>query len=160
MFTDHHVFVFLLSVLLFHFSNAAMLPLLSQQLFIGNAERGFEFAALAVITAQVSMVCAAMAAGVLVPLLGTKPMFLTALCAIPLRGFIIVMLLGQEPNNVLLLGTQVLDGLAGGIFGVLVVLIAENLARWVPYYHYGYLTTNSNYHILLPPLTIISYYHL
>lgn len=38
--TDGHVLVFLLSVALFHFANAAMLPLLSQQLFINNSEKG------------------------------------------------------------------------------------------------------------------------
>ena len=32
-------------------------------------------------------------------------------------------------TNALLLATQVLDGLAGGIFGVLLVLITENLSR-------------------------------
>lgn len=38
--TDRSVIVFLVSVLLFHFANAAMLPLLSQQLFINNSDKG------------------------------------------------------------------------------------------------------------------------
>lgn len=131
--TDFYVIIFLLSVMLFHFSNAAMLPLLSQQLFISNAERGFEFAAMAVITAQLSMVASACAAGWMVPRVGTKPLFIVALSAIPIRGVIIVALLAYYADapgsNVLLLSTQLLDGLAGGIFGVLLVLISENLAR-------------------------------
>lgn len=127
--SDYHVAVFLISVLLFHFSNAAMLPLLSQVLFIGNAERGFEFAALAIITAQISMVSSAILAGLLVPRFGTKPLLLLATSAIPIRGAIIVCLLEYMPNNALLLSTQILDGLAGGMFGVLVVLLAENLSR-------------------------------
>jgi len=127
--TDYYVIVFLTAVLLFHFSNAAMLPLLSQQLFLDNTERGFEFAALAVITAQISMVASAICAGMLVPIFGTKPLFLTALAAIPIRGAIIVLLLTYHPDNYMLLATQILDGVAGGIFGVLLVLIAENLAR-------------------------------
>ena len=38
--SDRYVIIFLSSVLLFHFSNAAMLPLLSQQLFINSRTRG------------------------------------------------------------------------------------------------------------------------
>jgi hypothetical protein len=38
--TDGHVLVFLSSVMLFHFANASMLPLLSQQLFINNSDKG------------------------------------------------------------------------------------------------------------------------
>jgi hypothetical protein len=38
--SDFHVIVFLLSVMLFHFVNASMLPLLTQQLFISNSEKG------------------------------------------------------------------------------------------------------------------------
>ena len=38
--TDFHVVVFLVSIMLFHLANAAMLPLLSQQLYINNAEKG------------------------------------------------------------------------------------------------------------------------
>ena len=129
LFADYHVFVFLLSVLLFHFSNAAMLPLLSQEMFLGNAERGFEFAALAVIIAQVSMICSASTAGYFVARVGTKPLFLIAVSAIPIRGCMIVLLLTYLPDNTSLLATQILDGVAGGIMGVLTVLISEHLAR-------------------------------
>ena len=156
--TDFHVIIFLVSVMLFHFSNAAMLPLLSQHLFINNSDQGvnsylmvsvviffvtlifytafifpgFAFAAAAVITAQVSMVASASMAGRLVPRIGTKPLFISALLAIPLRGVFIVLLLQSELafKNSFLLATQILDGLAGGIFGVLLVLITENLSRY------------------------------
>lgn len=129
LFTDYHVFVYLISIFFFHFANAAMLPLLSQKLFIDNHDLGFEFAALAVIIAQISMVGSAIIAGSLVLHYGTKPIFLTAISFIPIRGVIIVWLLKFFPNNILLLFTQVLDGMAGGAIGVLTVLIAENLSR-------------------------------
>jgi MFS family permease len=131
LFTDYHVFIFLLSIFFFHFSNAAMLPLLSQKLFLDNEELGFEFAALAVIIAQMSMVASAMMAGELVKYYGTKVVFLTAIAFIPARGAIILFLLTYFPNNILLLTTQLLDGFAGGAVGVVTVLIAENLSRFV-----------------------------
>ena len=87
------------------------------------------------------MVGSASLTGRLVPRIGTKPLFLLALAAIPLRGVLIVLLLRDSGSdgsgasggaiNGLLLATQVLDGLAGGIIGVLLVLITENLSRWV-----------------------------
>jgi MFS family permease len=129
LFSDYHVFIFLLSVFFFHFSNAAMLPLLSQKLFIDNEDLGFEFAALAVIIAQMSMVGSAVVAGELVKSYGTKLLFLTAIAFIPARGAIIVFLLTYFPNNILLLSTQLLDGFAGGAVGVVTVLVAENLSR-------------------------------
>lgn len=130
LFSDYHVFIFLISILLFHFSNAAMLPLLAQKLFIDNHDLGFEFAALAVIIAQMSMIGSAIVAGELVKSYGSKVMFLTAIAFIPARGAIIVFLLTYYPNNILLLSTQLLDGFAGGAVGVLTVLIAENLSRF------------------------------
>ena len=51
LFSDFNLLLYIYTVLFFHFSNAAMLPLLSQKMFIDNSERGFEFAALAVIIA-------------------------------------------------------------------------------------------------------------
>ena len=77
------------------------------------------------------MVGSASLAGVMVPRLGTKPLFLLALLAIPLRGTFIVLLLQSHSGatNALLLATQVLDGVAGGTIGVLLVLITENLSR-------------------------------
>lgn len=76
------------------------------------------------------MVCSATAAGRLVPKFGTKPLFLVALLAIPIRGVLIVLLLSSDGGVGWLLATQVLDGLAGGVMGVLVVLVTEQLARY------------------------------
>lgn len=61
--SDFYVIVFLLSVMLFHFSNATTMPLLSQHLFKSNAERGYEFATMAVITDQIFMLASACVAG-------------------------------------------------------------------------------------------------
>jgi MFS family permease len=129
LFKDQYLLIFFFSCLLFHFGNAAMLPLLSQVFFLGNDETGFEFAALSIIIAQISMVFAASFAGRKVSRYGTKKLFLYACLIIPLRAVFIVLLLTYHDNKIGLLSTQILDGIAGGIFGVVSVLIAENLSR-------------------------------
>ena len=63
---------------------------------------GFAFAAAAVITAQLSMVCSASLAGRFVPRVGTKPLFLLALVAIPVS---------DAPLCFLLLGRRVVDAM-------------------------------------------------
>ena len=80
------------------------------------------------------MVASAALAGWLVRKVGTKPLFIGAMLAIPIRGVMIVMLLQSnlghgDLTNILLLSTQILDGFAGGIVGVILVLVTENLAR-------------------------------
>ena len=89
-----------------------MLPLLSQQLSLKNAEQGTAFAAACVIVAQITMVLAAASCAKLVPRFGTKALFVFGFGCIPIRGAIIVLLLKFYTNNYLLLTTQVLDGLA------------------------------------------------
>ena len=77
------------------------------------------------------MIFSAALAGHLVPTVGTKNLFILSFAFIPLRGLLIAGLLSyQDPNPYVLVLTQVLDGAAGGLFGVVAVLIAENLSRW------------------------------
>ena len=126
---DNRLMILFISVALFHFGNAAMLPLLSQQLSIQNQKQGIAFAAACIIVAQVSMVVSAASCSTLIPLIGSKKVFVAGFGFIPLRGAIIIMLLKFFPNPYVLLTTQILDGMAGGIFGVTAVIVAEDLTR-------------------------------
>eukprot|EP01041_Mallomonas_annulata_P009499 gene9499-19734_t len=126
---DTRLAILFISVSLFHFGNAAMLPLLSQQLSLQNEKQGIAFAAACIIVAQVSMVFSAASCAGLIPLYGTKKLFVMGFGCIPVRGALVVLLLRVYPNPYVLLLTQVLDGIAGGIFGVTAVLVAEELTR-------------------------------
>jgi len=126
---DFRLVVLFVSVALFHFGNAAMLPLLSQQLSLQNEKQGIAFAAACIIVAQVTMVVSAASCSSLIPLYGTKKLFVAGFACIPIRGAIVVLLLKIYPNPYVLLLTQVLDGVAGGIFGVTAVIVAEELTR-------------------------------
>lgn len=126
---DIRILILLVSISLFHLGNAAMLPLLSQQLSLHNQNQGLAFAAACIIVAQVCMVFSAASCAKLIPQYGTKKLFVLGFGCIPIRGAMVIVLLKLYPNAYVLLTTQILDGVAGGIFGVTAVIVAEDLTR-------------------------------
>jgi predicted MFS family arabinose efflux permease len=118
--------VFLGSVVLFHFGNAAMLPMAGQVL--AQKHPGEDTIALSacIIVAQLVMVGVAWTVGLVSARgIGRKPIFLVAYAILPIRGLLFSVT--TSPYGVV--GIQVLDGLAAGIFGVVSVLIASDLMR-------------------------------
>ena len=118
--------VFLGSVLLFHFGNAAMLPMAGQVL--AQKHPGEDTIALSacIITAQLVMVgVAAMVGRAAGRGWGRKPIFLVAYAVLPVRGLLFSVT--TSPYGVVAI--QLLDGVAAGIFGVVSVLIASDLMR-------------------------------
>jgi MFS family permease len=117
---------FLVSVVLFHFGNAAMLPMAGQVL--AKTHPGSDIMALSacIITAQLVMIgIAAMVGGAIRRGIGRKPVFLVAFITLPIRGFLFT--LTDSPYGVVAI--QLLDGIAAGIFGVISVIIAADLMR-------------------------------
>lgn len=118
--------VFLAAVVLFHFCNAAMLPMAGQVL--AQTHPGTEALALSacIITAKAVMVGVAWAVGrVSKAGIGRKPVFLVALAVLPVRGVLFSFTTG--PYGVVAI--QLLNGVAADIFGVISVLVAADLMR-------------------------------
>ncbi|HEY4041991.1 MAG TPA: MFS transporter [Rhodopila sp.] len=118
--------IFLASVVLFHFGNAAMLPMAGQVL--AQRHPGEDAIALSacIIAAQFVMVGAAWCVGrASARGIGRKPIFLVALSVLPVRG--VLFSVTSSPYGVV--GIQLLDGVAAGVFGVIAVLIASDLMR-------------------------------
>jgi predicted MFS family arabinose efflux permease len=118
--------IFLASVMLFHFGNAAMLPMAGQVL--ARTHPGSDTIALSacIIAAQFVMVGAAWCVGRASSSgFGRKPIFLVALSVLPVRG----LLFAFTASPYAVVGIQLLDGVAAGIFGVISVLIASDLMR-------------------------------
>ena len=118
--------IFLASVVLFHFGNAAMLPMAGQVL--AQTHPGSDTIALSacIIAAQFVMVGVAWAVGrASARGVGRKAIFLVALAVLPVRG--VLFTLTSSPYGVVAI--QLLDGVAAGIFGVISVLIASDLTR-------------------------------
>ena len=118
--------VFLLCAVIFHFANAAMVPLVTQML---GKNEGPQKAVLLtsgyMVASQLVFVVVAAASGRLASSLGRKPLFLFAFAALALRG--VLYTLSDRPAA--LIAVQCMDGLGAGIFGVAGVLIIADLTE-------------------------------
>lgn len=122
---NRSVFFFALACVLFHFANAAMLPLLGQRLAKGNgAGASSAYMSACIIVAQIVMIPVSYWAGRLAPK-GRKRLLLAGFAVLPIRGFLYT--LTDDPT--LLVGIQVLDGVGAGLFGVISVLIVADLTK-------------------------------
>jgi MFS family permease len=118
--------IFIISVILFHFGNAAMLPLAGQ--VIAKVHPGMDVVALSacIIAAQLVMVAVAATVGhAMRKGVGRKKIFLVALAVLPVRG----VLFATTSSPYAVVAIQLLDGVAAGIFGVIAVVIASDLMR-------------------------------
>jgi predicted MFS family arabinose efflux permease len=126
LFQRRELIIFLASVVLFHFGNAAMLPMAGQVL--AKTHPGADIIALSacIITAQLVMVGVAASVGWAMRRgVGRKTIFLVAFVTLPIRGFLFT--LTDSPFGVVAI--QLLDGVAAGIFGVISIIIAADLMR-------------------------------
>lgn len=117
--------IFCFSVFLFHFSNAAQLPLIGQLLSPKNPEISSIFMGACIILAQLVMIGVAYSMGFLMVSMGRKPLFLFALGVLPFRAFLYTL----TENPFLLLSIQLLDGIGAGIFGVIGVVTISDIAK-------------------------------
>ncbi|MBV8774983.1 MAG: MFS transporter [Deltaproteobacteria bacterium] len=122
---DYRIAVFSACAILFHFANAAMLPLLGMRLSAGHAHESTIYMSACIVIAQLVMVVVAPLAGDLAPRWGRKPVLMIGFAALPIRG--VLYTLTNDPY--LLVSIQILDGVGAGIWGVLWVIIAADLAR-------------------------------
>jgi len=119
------IWIFTVSVLLFHFANAAMLPLVGELLSKGQDGKSSMYMSACIIAAQFVMIPVAFVTGKLADPWGRKPLFLIGFGVLAVRGALYT--LGRGP--VYLLSVQSLDGVGAAIFGVLWVIIISDLAK-------------------------------
>jgi MFS family permease len=117
--------LFTAAVTLFHFANAAMLPLVGEKLSQSNQQTSSLFMASCIITAQMMMVPMAILVGHKADTWGRKPIFLAGFAVLPVRG--VLYTLTQDPNA--LVAIQLLDGVGAGIFGALFFIVVADLTR-------------------------------
>jgi Na+/H+ antiporter NhaD/arsenite permease-like protein/predicted MFS family arabinose efflux permease len=117
--------VFAACCALFHFANAAMLPLVGQKLAQTAHGLATTLMAICIVAAQLVMVPMAMLVGAKADLWGRKPLFLAGFAILPLRGLLYTF----SDNPYWLLGVQALDGVGAGLFGALFPLVVADLTR-------------------------------
>jgi len=120
------VLVFLVSAVIFHFANAAMVPLVTQLLARGvGTQQAILFTSGYMVASQLVFMVVAAVSGKLAGKLGRKPLFLFAFVALAARG--VLYTLSHHPAA--LIAVQCMDGLGAGIFGVVGVLIIADLTK-------------------------------
>jgi predicted MFS family arabinose efflux permease len=125
VFSDRPLLVFLCCAVLFHFANAAMLPLLGEMLAKGKGRTSALFMSACVVTTQLTITFFAFGIGRLAESWGRKPLLLIGFAVLPIRGVLYTM----TDNTYLLIAIQILDGVGAGIFGVLSALVIADLTR-------------------------------
>ena len=123
--------LFTAAITLFHFANAAMLPLIGERLSQGQKGAETLFMAACIITAQIAMVPMAMLVGAKADAWGRKPLFLLGFAALPIRG--VLYTLWSDPYY--LLSIQLLDGIGAGIFGALFFIVIADLTKGTGHYN-------------------------
>ena len=133
---DTTLLTFIIIVFLFHMSNGTVLPLVMQTLAIGDGGSGILMAGLCIILAQIFMVASAKICGDYSGIWGRKTIFLIGLFSVPVRCLILFILTGiknsQEEVSVFLqiviLSTQIFDGVGAGVFGTMYILVTSDIS--------------------------------
>ena len=125
LFHDRPLVIFLVCAVMFHFANAAMLPLLGEMLAKGRGRSSMLFMSACVVTTQFVITLIASWSGREAATWGRKPLLLTAFSVLPVRGLLYTL----TSSTALLVAIQILDGVGAGIFGVVSVLVIADLTR-------------------------------
>ncbi|KAL7553148.1 hypothetical protein ACHAWF_016397 [Thalassiosira exigua] len=137
---DTTLLVFTCLVFLFHLSNGTVLPLVMQTLAIGEGSVGILMSGLCIIVAQIFMVGSAKVCGDYSGIWGRKTLFLVGLSSVPVRCLILYVLTGIKDAKmmdggetsmalqVIILSTQVLDGVGAGVFGTMYILVTSDVS--------------------------------
>jgi predicted MFS family arabinose efflux permease len=122
---DRPLLIFLVCAVMFHFANAAMLPLLGEMLAKGRGRSSMLFMSACVVTTQFVIALIASWSGRKAGTWGRKPLLLIAFSVLPIRGVLYTLTLNPRA----LVAIQILDGVGAGIFGVVSVLVIADLTQ-------------------------------
>ncbi len=122
---DRPLMIFLVCAVMFHFANAAMLPLLGEMLAKGHGRSSMFFMSACVVTTQLIITIIAAWSGRMAGSWGRKPLLLIAFGVLPIRAILYTL----TDNTVALVAIQILDGIGAGIFGVVSVLVIADLTE-------------------------------
>jgi MFS family permease len=125
VFFDRRLLCFAVCSVLFHFANAAMLPLLGASLASTDEQHAVSLMSACVLVTQFVVTFAARPIGRWADRWGRKPLLLAGFAVLPLRG----VLCALATSTPALLATQILDGIGAAVFGVCSVLVVADLTR-------------------------------
>jgi MFS family permease len=125
LFESRPLVIFGLCVMLFHFANAPLLPLVGQKLATAFPEEATAMMSACIVAAQLVMLPIAVLVGRTADTWGRKPLFLAGFAILPIRAVLYTL----SDNSFWLIGVQLLDGVGAGIFGALTPLVTADIMR-------------------------------
>jgi MFS family permease len=125
LFESRPLVIFGLCVMLFHFANAPLLPLVGQKLAAAYPEEATAMMSSCIIAAQMVMLPIALLVGRTADSWGRKPLFLAGFAILPIRAVLYTV----SDDSSWLIGVQLLDGIGAGVFGALTPLVIADIMR-------------------------------
>jgi MFS family permease len=125
LFKTRPLVIFGLCVMLFHFANAPLLPLVGQKLASAHPRAATAMMSACIVAAQLVMLPIALLVGRKADSWGRKPLFLAGFGILPIRAVLYTF----SNNAGWLIGVQLLDGVGAGVFGALTPLVIADIMR-------------------------------
>jgi predicted MFS family arabinose efflux permease len=133
LFGRRSLLVLMACVLIFHFSNAGMLPLVGSEMATRSGQWATALVAACIVGPQVVVALISPTVGQLAQTWGRRLVLVFSFAALALRGAF----LSWTGNPYLLVCVQLLDGISGAIIGVLVPLILADITRGTGRFNLG-----------------------
>jgi MFS family permease len=131
LFGDHRLLVFGICVMLFHLSNAAMLPLVGAAVTMRAEGFANIIIAACIVVPQIVVAVCSPAVGRNAAVLGRRPILLLGWSALPLRGLLLAVL----PGAWLPIAAQTMSGVSAAVFGVMLPLLAADITRGTSHFN-------------------------
>ena len=126
LFCDKRLAIFALCAVLFHFANAAVLPLVAEFVAQGQNVRVAPLVMSSCVTVtQLTIIPIGLMIGRFAQNLPRKPVYLIAFCALPIRCLLYTL----SDNPIWLVAVQILDGVGAGVFGIMQTLVIADLTK-------------------------------
>ncbi|MBV9969955.1 MAG: MFS transporter [Xanthobacteraceae bacterium] len=120
-------------IMLFHFANAAMLPLMGSVLTTRSSSWATVLIAACIVGPQVLVAIFSPWVGRKAQLWGRRPLLLAAFVALPLRG----LAFAAVTNPYFLVAAQLLDGISAAVLAVMVPLVIADVTRGTGHFNLG-----------------------
>ena len=131
LFTDQRLLIFAACVLLFHLSNAAMLPLIGGAITMRSGDFANMIIAACIVVPQGVVALCSPWVGRSAASMGRRPVLLLGWAALPLRAVLLAVL----PGAWLPIGAQAISGISAAVFGVMFPLLAADITRGTSHFN-------------------------
>jgi MFS family permease len=121
----HPLLIFSVAFMLFQLANTALLPLMGGVLTMRSSQWASVLIAAAIVIPQLLVALISPWIGRRAQLVGRRPLLLLGFAVLPIRGVLFAVV--HDPNVLVI--AQLLDGISGAVFGVLVPLVVADVTR-------------------------------